>query len=139
MTNRADIPSPAPQSASTGFSVQVNRDRETAELVPAGEIDLATVGQLQTELDTLIEANFARIVIDLRGVEFLDSTALHALLCANTRAEQDGWQLAIIPGPRAVQRVFEITRAIDHLPFVAVDGGASSWQTPDRSHRAGRA
>ena len=139
MTDRTYVPSPIPLTAPTSFSLHVKRERETAELIPTGEIDLATIGQLQSELKTLIEANFARIVIDLRGVEFLDSTALHALLCANTRAEQDGWQLAIIPGPRAVQRVFEITRAIDHLPFVAVDGGASSWQTPDRSHRAGRA
>lgn len=131
MTDGLDTPAPARSSAPTGFYVEVKREHETAELIPAGEVDLATVGLLQRELETLIEAGFARIAIDLRRVEFLDSTGLHTLLRAHARAEQDGWQLAIIPGPPAVQRVFEITGLIDRLPFVAVDRGATSSQASD--------
>jgi anti-sigma B factor antagonist len=133
MTDGANAPASTRPSAPSGFSVEVKRERETAELIPAGEVDLATIGQLQSELETLIKAGFARVVIDLRGVEFLDSTGLHALLDANARAGQDGWQLAIIPGPRAVQRIFEITGVTDRLPFVGVDGGARSSETYDHN------
>lgn len=125
MTDGADVPAPTPPRALPGFSIEVKRERETAELIPAGEVDLATVGQLQRELETLIEAGFPRIVVDLREVGFLDSSGLHALIFAYAGAQEDGWQLAIIPGPRVVQRLFEITGVIDRLPFVAVDGGAS--------------
>lgn len=131
MTDGADIPTQ--RTAPTGFSVEIKRDHKTAELIPAGEVDLATVGQLQRELETLIEAGFARIVIDLRQVAFLDSTGVHALISAQARADQDGWQLAITPGPRAVQRIFEITGVIDRLPFIQVDGAANSSRNSDGS------
>ena len=36
------------------------------KIIPAGELDIATVGQLQSELGELIEAGFERVVIDLR-------------------------------------------------------------------------
>jgi anti-anti-sigma factor len=126
LTVESDIPEPIPPSLTAGFSVKVNRDGDTATLIPSGEIDLATVERLQSELEKLIEADFARIVIDLREVEFLDSTGLQALVRAHARAEQDRWQLVIIPGPRAVQRVFEITGVIDHLRFVAGDDAGIS-------------
>jgi anti-anti-sigma factor len=110
----------APAGAPIGFSVEINLQRETAEIIPAGELDLATIGQLQSELEALIDAGFARIVIDLRRVEFLDSTGLHALVSAHARAKHEDWQLAIIPGRRAVQRVFEITGIVEELPFSSI-------------------
>jgi anti-sigma B factor antagonist len=125
LTNGSDSPKPIRSSEPVGFSVKVKRDGQFATLIPAGEIDLATVEQLQSELETLIDADCTRIVIDLREVEFLDSTGLQALVRAHARAEQDRWELAIIPGPRAVQRVFEITGVIDHLRFVTADDAAA--------------
>ena len=65
-------------------------------------------------------------MIDLRGVEFLDSTGLHALLTAHAQAQQDNWEQTIIPGPRTVQRSFEITCTIDRLPFAAGNGRAAT-------------
>jgi anti-sigma B factor antagonist len=108
----------------TRFSIDVQPQRDTVKVSPAGELDLATIEELQNELEKLIEAGFPRIVVDLRRVEFLDSTGLHALLSANARANEEGWQLGIIPGRPGVQRIFEITGAIDQLPFTAVDGAA---------------
>ena len=128
MIDRAEIPVPSPGSAPNGFSLEIKRQRETAQLIPAGEVDLATAGQLQSELEKLIEAGFTRIVIDLRRIEFLDSSGLHALISAHARAQQGRWQLEIIPGPRAVQRIFEITGTIDRLPFIPCNGEASNSQ-----------
>jgi anti-sigma B factor antagonist len=116
-------------------SVDVQPQRETVEIIPAGELDLATVGHLQSELEKMIEVGFDRIVIDLRPVEFLDSTGLHALLSAQARAEREGWQLAVIPGQRAVQRIFEVTGAIDRLPFIAANGGVSNREVSDLGSR----
>ena len=101
------------------FSISVQSQRNVVTVAPRGELDIATVDQLQQELERLRDKPTARIVIDLRGVEFLDSTALHLLVSAQHHAQHGDWKLTIVPGPPAVQRIFEITRTIDRLPFTA--------------------
>ena len=128
MTDAAEAPIPHAASVPAGFSIEVRTQQKTIELRLAGELDVATVGQLQTELEMVIDARVPRIVIDLRRVEFIDSTGLHALLFAHSRAKHEGCQLAIIPGRPAVQRLFELAGTIDRLPFAVVDGGVSSPQ-----------
>jgi hypothetical protein len=76
----------APADLPLRFSITVELRRDAVKIAPSGELDLATIGQLQRELGELIGAGFARVVIDLRDVEFLDSSALHALLDAYAEA-----------------------------------------------------
>ena len=49
-------------------------------VAPFGELDIATVDKLQAEVSQLLETGFAKIVLDLRGVRFLDSTGLRLVL-----------------------------------------------------------
>ena len=128
MTARSEIPIGPPAYPPVPFQIAVEAQRDTVTIAPRGELDLATVGQLQRELGRLIDTGPARVVIDLRGVEFLDSTGLHALLAAHARAQRDNWELTIFPGPRAVQRIFEITCTIDRLPFATTNGRAATQQ-----------
>ena len=107
------------------FSIAVEAERGAVTLAPRGELDIFTIDQLQRALERLVDAPTARIVIDLRGLEFLDSTGLHLLVSTHAQAQQDNWDLTIVPGPRAVHRIFEITRTIDQLPFAA-NGHAAS-------------
>lgn len=118
MSDGYDTPKPSATVMPPTFSIEIKPQRGTVEVSPVGELDLATTPQLKSKLEALIDVGCARIVIDLRRVEFLDSSALHALVSAQTCAERDGWHLAIIPGRRAVQRVFELTGTVDHLPFI---------------------
>jgi anti-sigma B factor antagonist len=118
---------PSAGGAPIDFWIDVEPQSDTVQLIPAGELDIATVGQLQRELDDLIEAGFGQIVIDLRGVEFIDSTGLHALVEAHERAKDEGWQLALVPGRHAVQQLFEITGTIEQLPFTHSSNGAGSY------------
>jgi anti-sigma B factor antagonist len=117
MTDQSNLPIDTPACPPPAFSITIKPRRDAVQVAPTGELDLATVEQLQHNLDELINAGYTRIVIDLRGVEFLDSTALHALIAAHTRAQQDGWTLEIIPATPAVQRIFELTSTLDRLPF----------------------
>ena len=99
------------------FSVAVEPQRDGVRIVPRGDLDLATAEQLQDQLKAQIDAGSARIEVDLRDVGFMDSTGLHALLTAHAQAQRDDWELSIIPGPRQVQRLFEITCTLERLPF----------------------
>jgi anti-sigma B factor antagonist len=115
----ADVSAPActvtPRPAA--FSIAVEPQRETMRLVLAGELDIATADQLRSQLAQLADAGFARIVIDLRAVEFLGSDGLHAILEAHARAQAERWRLALFPGPPAVQRIFEVTNTMELLDF----------------------
>src|SRR5256885_6428782 len=59
-------------------------------VVLAGELDIASTQGLEDEL-AAIEANSpGTLVLDLRGVEFIDSTGLRALIAADERARSQG-------------------------------------------------
>jgi anti-sigma B factor antagonist len=130
MRDQSSLPIDPPAVPPPTFSITIKPRCDAVQLAPKGELDLATVEQLQRELDEVIDAGLPRIVIDLRGVEFLDSTALHALIAAHTRAQQDGWTLEIIPATPAVQRLFELTSTLERLPFTDDNGRMTSHAPP---------
>jgi anti-sigma B factor antagonist len=101
--------SATPISPHRPFDVAVVPDRREVAVVPDGDLDLSTVDQVEREVDALRAAGFDRIVLDLRRVAFLDSSGLRLLLGLRNTARRTGLDLQLIPGPREVQRVFELT------------------------------
>jgi anti-sigma B factor antagonist len=88
-----------------------------ATVVLRGELDLASARQLEKSFTTIDEQRPSRVVIDLGGLAFMDSSGLRALLLADTRAREQGYELVLLPGQEPVQRVFEMTGALDVLRF----------------------
>lgn len=82
-----------------------------------GELDLASAPLLERELLDAESGRPGRIVVDLSGLRFVDSTGLHVLLRAHQRARENDHQLLLRRGPRAVHRVFEITGTLDIFSF----------------------
>lgn len=83
-----------------------------------GELDLTSVPQFERELRDAEATGPGRLVIDLSGLDFMDSTGLRALLQARERAKgEDGHQLALRRGPRQVQRVLELTKTLEVFTF----------------------
>lgn len=99
------------------FCVEVVPHREVVDVVPVGELDVATVARLDAELRELLEAGFRRFVLDLRKLTFMDSSGLRLILTVHELARSDGLEVTLVPGPDAVQRVFEICGIVDQLPF----------------------
>jgi anti-sigma B factor antagonist len=83
-------------------------------LAPRGEVDLASVPALQTALDAMARVGFMRLVLDLRGVSFMDSTGLAAIVAADLRARQGGRQLILVCRGQ-VKRLFELAGIDRHL------------------------
>jgi anti-anti-sigma factor len=82
-----------------------------------GELDLASARVMEERLAAIEERQPARVVIDLGGLAFIDSSGLRVLLLADSRARERGFELVLAPGPEPVQRVFEMTGALDVLRF----------------------
>ena len=82
-----------------------------------GELDLASAEQLERELLRVERSDALSIVLDLSALEFIDSTGVRLIIQADARSRADSHRLALLRGPRAVQRVFELTGMLDRLPF----------------------
>src|SRR5437016_2442656 len=82
-----------------------------------GELDLTSVPLFERELRDAEATNPALLVIDLSGLDFMDSTGLRALLQARERAKDDNHELMLRRGPRQVQRVLELTKTLEVFTF----------------------
>lgn len=78
-------------------------------LSATGEIDLATVGKLESAIEAVLHEGTKRLVIDLNDVSFLDSTGLRILLAAHAKLEELGGSLAVVVAGGPVQRLLDIT------------------------------
>jgi anti-anti-sigma factor len=111
--------SPTPNvPAPGGLLVESSSEDDLTVLTLSGELDLASTPILERELAAVESAGAKKILIDLAGVGFMDSTGLQALLRARERATEDAIQLALRRGPHQVQRVFELTKTVDAFTFV---------------------
>ena len=71
----ADAPDERPS-----FRVEVSRDGDNARLRLTGELDLDTTPILQAEIAALRETGSRSLVLDLTGLDFIDSSGLHCIL-----------------------------------------------------------
>ena len=95
------------------FSVSRRRVGDAIVVAPAGEIDLATVDDLQAAVDAAAGES-EQVVLDLREVTFIDSAGLRLVL-QNSRVIAG---FGVVRGPREVQRVFDLVGLEDRLTML---------------------
>jgi anti-sigma B factor antagonist len=74
-----------------------------------GEIDVYSAPALKEALAGPLEAERPALVVDLTGVEFLDSTGLGTLVAARTDAADAGGRLTIVCDRDRILKLFRIT------------------------------
>jgi anti-sigma B factor antagonist len=87
-------------------------------IVVSGELDLASSPALQEELDHVAASDAHLLIIDLRELDFMDSTGLSVLVRAHQRAEEQGRRLAMVRGSQQVERLLSLTGVADRLTLV---------------------
>jgi anti-sigma B factor antagonist len=100
------------------FRVEVRNHGPATVIAVRGELDLASSPALQEELDRVAGSDSELLIIDLRELDFMDSTGLSVLVRAHQRAEEQGRQLAMVKGPQQVQRLLSLTGVGDRLTLV---------------------
>jgi anti-sigma B factor antagonist len=107
------------RTAMPNLEFETTRNGTVAIVAPTGELDLSGASVLEAELDRLAgEPELGVIVLDLRGLEFMDSSGLRLVVLADMKAREAGQRFALIRGGDTVHRVFEITRISERLNFV---------------------
>jgi anti-sigma B factor antagonist len=112
------------------FRVLVERERDVVRVCPFGEVDLETVGEIREQLENATASGARHVVLDLRGVTFVDSTGLHLVLEADAASRAQRWEFGLIGGPPDVQRVFDLTGARAQLPFLTASELAALLTAP---------
>lgn len=93
-----------PAECGTLLEIDVDHRGRLAMIRARGEVDMLTVTDLRAALDEQLAGESPTVVLDLRGVSFVDCTGIGMLAQARRRARRRGIRLQIIPG-RAVARV----------------------------------
>jgi anti-sigma B factor antagonist len=100
-----------------GMVVRAMREGHVFQLSLYGELDLASARVLERRIQMASSSRCERVVVDLSGLQFIDSAGLHALLRVQGDLREAGQGLALLRGPRAVQQVFELTDAARLFEF----------------------
>ena len=84
-----------------------------------GELDLEHAYTFDEEMRRVEEDRPPCLVLDLKGLSFLDSSGLARLLAANRRARRERRRLLLVRGSAPVQRLMAITAVGQHFETVS--------------------
>lgn len=84
-----------------------------------GRLNMVTASRLRDVVNSTVENGFPRVVIDLSGVDFIDSSGLGALISGLKTARQAGGDLRITSPTEQVQLVLQLTNMERVLPAYA--------------------
>ena len=108
----------------TTLDVSIGAARGRTWIKPSGELDLSTADDLEKRIREIEVTGAPEIVLDLRGITFMDSTGLRLVIAADDRARGDGRSLLLVKGPENVHRVFRVALLDRRLDFI--DEGEAS-------------
>ena len=94
--------------------------RNAAWVHVAGELDIATVPQLERTLDKE-ELQARLVVLDLRELAFIDGFGVHAIVKASRGAREASRRLVLLRGPPNVDRLFTLTGSSSELEIGDLD------------------
>jgi anti-anti-sigma factor len=100
------------------LELRTEQDQGAPRLVVSGELDLASAEELDGHLKQLEASEPDVLVLDLRELDFMDSTGLRTVIAADARAKDRGGRLVVVRAPEEVDRVFRLTRMDQHLELV---------------------
>ncbi len=89
--------------------VESRTEGEWAILDVVGEVDVFTAPKLRERLVQLIDQGSEKVIVNLDGVGFMDSTGLGTLVGGLKRMKERGGSLALVCANRPVLRILTIT------------------------------
>lgn len=97
-------------------------------LAPQGKLNLVTAPSVKARIEALAKEGAARVVLDLTGVSFIDSSGLGALIGSLKTARQAGGDLRIACAGEQVRAVLQLTN-LDRIlaPYDSVEEASRGW------------
>ena len=103
----------------TGFSISISDRDGRAVVVLRGELDLATAPDLEAALNERLDTG-QDVAVDLRELDFMDSTGLRVLVSAHARVQDTDQSFVIVrPLPGApIERILAVAGVASVLDVV---------------------
>jgi anti-sigma B factor antagonist len=83
-----------------------------------GELDMAGVDRFERSLTSEQSPEAGTFVLDLRGLTFIDSSGLRAVIMADQRVRSDGGRFVVVRGSDRVNQVMEMTGVAQRIELV---------------------
>ena len=97
-------------------------------LAPAGKLNLVSAPAVQNRVTELVAAGKARVVVDLSGVDFIDSSGLGALIGGLKATRTAGGELRVAAAGPQITAVLKLTNLNRILaPAPTVEEAAAGW------------
>jgi anti-anti-sigma factor len=112
-------------SVSNGFKLPPRLEMQdlahegTHTLMLRGDLDIVSGSALERLAGHVCQSGAACLVVDLSNLDFIDSTGVKAIMVIGRLCEAHGQEFRLIPGPKNVQRIFEVSGLAEELPFRA--------------------
>jgi len=97
------------------FHVNMRRDGERVEVVMTGELDLDGASRLAADMAEALDAQVSEVVVDARGITFIDSAGLRSLLAARDLAARNATAFRIIEPSESMQWAARVAGVADLL------------------------
>ena len=111
-------------------SMRAERDLHTMTVRLSGGFDLACTERFQDELGCVLDGHTERLLLDLRGLDFIDSTGLRALVQTDALARDDGVDFTILCRDGQVRDVLRVSGLDGYLPVVDRFGTVPDSDSP---------
>lgn len=103
----------------TPLSIRAFEEPGRYVLVLSGELDMAGAPAFEGAAARLCEMGAPELVLDIADVAFIDSVGVRAVLAVKERCARHGCEFSVTHASAPVDRIFELTRLLEHLPFRA--------------------
>jgi anti-sigma B factor antagonist len=99
------------------LSLTTRSEGDSTVVVVGGEIDVYTAPKLREQLIDLVNAGRYHLVVDMEGVEFLDSTGLGVLVGGLKRVRAHDGTLRLVCTQERILKIFRITGLTKVFPI----------------------
>jgi anti-anti-sigma factor len=89
--------------------LEVREDARSARIALYGEFDIASAADASCALQELLNRDLDAVIIDLSGLDFMDSTGVKFLVDGRETARARGVKLSLVPGGDPIKRVLTVS------------------------------
>jgi anti-sigma B factor antagonist len=110
------------------LDISTNHKDGASIVALSGEVDVYTAPVLRARLIEATESGAGPLVVDMSGVEFIDSSGLGVLVSILKRISEQGSTMTIVSDREIVLKVFRITgldRVFEIVPTIADVAGSA--------------
>jgi anti-anti-sigma factor len=101
-----------------------------------GALDLAYAYRFDDELRHAERDASSCLILDLRGLDLVDSAGISRILAARRRARRSGRRMVLVRGSNAVQRFLQVAALTEHFEYVSSPEDAARVCHEERAAKA---